>query len=1278
MVKAYEYDDEMEDYEQFGKDFYNKADIVNEKKDKRDYLNIWDANPSFKDIVNNQVIPQTIFLLGITLGIIITMYVFTSYLPLSIGVGIIFCLGLILIFHDEIYLLRYFFQFFSRSKAEFTPFEDMVFWYKEHDTATLFISNRKDLVHVALRVYQIKIIAENIHPSVYQFVKALASKNVCMSYSYQIVQKPVILLFNNGKSQREWVESLQSRAASIYFSVFTQERGILTTHKLDKMLNKMAQYSSTLKSAIVSNFHHFQALLLTGNALLNAVRTFYLKEKVATYKNPIDKRRALGSTNSHTSLKFGICVGLIVYVSAFLIFMKLFIFYIIVINLAFITAFILLWWRSLLFQFTRSKLISEQDIILAEPFSNIRFYRVKEYPYSIFFHIENRLLIGMKLANLKYVYQRNFCHLEKFIESLNNQQVHFSYTLKNQPLNFYDFYKTFKGFRSLNEREQKRIVSFYNTRITRGTEEERWLMVRAGMWLSTLTMSVNSYKFVDSLTDIVFEEVEEDLLHQINSLENAFNVNAQALNIEVMRTSTLISGYLFSVLKNNLYRLNGSHLNYLMMQGAHVMPFTEIVDVLKKATHIEIAAEFNTPLYLENYIIIGKTFNTEVLETEIPFGFTRVQLYNLLIMNGTFENRELLSMKIVSELIKAKLPSIVFDFDGKWSKLLSYFDGTEFKKDILYFKYGSSFIVDPIKSDLPYDQANTEYLEYIYDAFGLALKKDERIVEMFRQTIQKNSNMDLGAIQMELQNQTEWEKSPVNDLLLSVFADFTPNEMTYFQAIQGNSIIASAFVQDKKTILVDLSVFREVKKKLFVTLVILSKIIHYTQHHDIYYKKFLVIPYIDNLFESYFLDMKRSYDKIDIFLKPLVEKKFGLIVSAHQIHYLHSNALLYLNNFITLQATYARDIAVLKNIMNLQELEGMGIYSAKRKHSHQINYLKNLKPDTVIVRREDIDQPFPAIIDIEKIQKSPTLRYEEIVKFMDSQGFDLHTSERRILEQARETVFEIDLGHYFVYIEEIIKFMNHILSIDQIGNLYKDKLKTHLKEFLYPKITEKTQNKQHIKKIIENVLDTLIKHHYLVENHPRRAGGGEALRTSFSVGPRYNEALEDYYKVKGKANREFQVEVLEKESNAHKDLQNIFPTQPRRYVIQEKNLKEALSREIGNLYYELFKMYGFINNRDYSSALKIKYGLIKNYLRGVYRHYYNTDAFVLEGFNSFLTLLAKTKGFPFSKQELNDMIDHIPLVGIEDEESLVKENYQSISIFFRKLQNFINEEEDKL
>ncbi|UCC19887.1 MAG: hypothetical protein JSV62_01010 [Promethearchaeota archaeon] len=1270
MVKVYNSSEEYSEYDKKK----NRKIIIEEGANLKSYLNIWDVNPSYKDISRKFSLIKTIFFIILSSALIISMYILTNHLIASVGLGIGFCVAFIIVFHDEFYFLKNFFSYSFRNKIISKPFEDLVFWYHKDDTSTLYFSNRRDLLHIALKIYQIKVIAENVHSAINQFVKALGSEGMRLSYSYQIVQKPTIKIFNKESSRVNTLKSLQSRGATIYFSVYTKEKGNLSNRTLEQLHYRIVQYANNLKSNIVSNFHHFKTVLLSGNALMNAVRTFYLKDKTSIYETPIAKRYALKSNNSHKFWKLIMCSILVFYFDFFILWMKLLFIYIFPINFGILLAIILLWWRSTLFQFSKTKLIHDQNIVVAKPFDNMKFYRIRQYPHSIFFHVENELLIGMKMVNLKCVYESPFCLLGKFIEALNNHNVNFSYTLKNRPISYYLFEHS-GGLKYLKEKIRKGMLWDEETMIKTQAHEEKWLGIRSGMWFTMLTMSVNSYRYTDIADENSFEDLENDLDNQVNVLKGAFGINFQSYVIEDVRSSNLHSGYLFSTLKHNLFRLNGTHLNYVMFQGARMYPLTDIVDILKKGERTEIAAEFNTPLYLDNFITIGNTINTEVLETEVPFGFTLEQLHNLFITNGIPEHRELLAMKIVSELIKTRNYSLIFDFNGAWSKLLDYFKDTIFQEEILYFKYGSSFIIDPIKSDIPYDPHHTDYLEYIYDAFGLALKRDERIVEMFRHTIQKNPEMDLGTIQMQLKNQSEWEKTPVSDLLLSVFADFTPNELIFFQNIQKDGITVGDFLTSSKTVIIDLSVFRELKKKLFVTFVLVSKLIHYITYQEKYLPKFIYIPYIDVFFDSYFLNLRKTYDKIDIFLKPLIERKFGLIFSAHQIRHLHPNSLLYFNNYITLRATDNRDIGILKNELNLQELEGQGYYTQSRKHAYQIFYLRNLKKNIILTRRDDIDQPFPAIIDWKDIDSCPKWPYEEIVKFMNKQGYDIKFSEKTILENVKETLFEIDLGHYYIYIETIIRFMDSVLTVDQIGNLYRKKLEEQLKKFIYPALAEKTQNKEHMKKIRNNILDVLIKHGYLVENHPKRAGGGESLRTSFSVGPRYQEALEDYYKVKGRKYRNFQVEVLDKESLKFEDFEKIFPMHSRKYIIQEENLKEALSREIGDLYYNIFKIYRYIAKNNYSIAIKTQMGLLKGYLRGVYRHFYNKDTVVQQGFNSFLTILEKTEGFPFSKQELIDYIDQFHHINLEvaDLEVLANEMYHSISTFFSKIQQFINE-----
>ena len=207
------------------------------------------------------------------------MYLLNGNLIVSMSVGLLFFIVFIIVFHDEFYILRHLFSFSLRNRAEINPFGDLVFWYNKKDHATLCISNRKDMIHLAIRIFQIDVIPENVHSAIHLFVRALSSKDTQLSYSYQIVQKPIIPLFQKDSSREITLSSMQSRVASIYFTVFYDIKGILTTHKLDQLHYFIKNHSKTIKSNLVSTFHHFQATLLTGDHLINAIRTFFIRDE---------------------------------------------------------------------------------------------------------------------------------------------------------------------------------------------------------------------------------------------------------------------------------------------------------------------------------------------------------------------------------------------------------------------------------------------------------------------------------------------------------------------------------------------------------------------------------------------------------------------------------------------------------------------------------------------------------------------------------------------------------------------------------------------------------------------------------------------------------------------------------------------------------------------------------------------------------------------------------------------------------------------------------------
>ena len=209
------------------------------------------------------------------------------------------------------------------------------------------------------------------------------------------------------------------------------------------------------------------------------------------------------------------------------------------------------------------------------------------------------------------------------------------------------------------------------------------------------------------------------------------------------------------------------------------MNLVSVVDELKKGVETKIAAEFNTPLHMQNYITIGNTINTEYLEEEAPVGLTLEQVKNLLVMNGSRQDRANCIEKIVSEMVMAEIPSIIFDFSGKTSRLITYFKGSRFENNFLCFKLGSSFNINLTHSGIPYDKNNIGYLNYLFDAYAIAFKEDSRKAESFKNIILGNPDFDMSSISLDVQNANPWQKDYNADSVLSFAKNFAQSSVVF-------------------------------------------------------------------------------------------------------------------------------------------------------------------------------------------------------------------------------------------------------------------------------------------------------------------------------------------------------------------------------------------------------------------------------------------------------------------------------------------------------------------
>ncbi len=1194
------------------KGYKNYNSDENEKKsgkfsDNNDYLDIWRVNPSYRDIDTKAFTIKGSVSIVLLLAVSISLYFLT--MNIFYTVSLLFPLLFIYFFDQGKRFLNKVFNLFNKA-FYIHPFGDLEFFIIKDEPSTLLLINKKISSTIALRVFKVEVLPENLQPTLNQFLKSL--NNSQLSFSYQVSHKPIIDLRTQNRNNVEKLKEMKSHAKddvpstiSIFFSVYCHKKGILKRGRLNYLLNKVEDYSNELKSEFTANFHHTKIRLLQTKELLEAVR-------VTTYNIPTDfgsselKEVPKNSYIFNIFLKSVFSLFLVILISIILFSLNFSPLLVLTIDGLFLYYLFFVWWRDVLFFFSNRTLYLYEDIKVVNLFPDTKFFQYKRFQTVIFANIQNKILIGVKLLNLGAAVQPMLAYPDKFFRAINNHKLYFNYFVNATPA---------------DERMlSKECFNHYNK------------------------------KTRDQFTITMVYELEEKAV----ILKKSFEQNFLRLRLVEVWKDQLLNGFVSNALKTRDFNFNNTGLDYLYFQGKNLINLISISNEFKKGLETRIAAEFNTPLHLKNDLLIGKTINTEMLENEVELGFTYDQVKRLLVTNGLPEQREFTTMRIVAELIQKEIPSIVFDFSGNWSKIIPLFQNTDYKDSVLIFQLGHAFSLELLSSEMDYDPENIEYLNLFFDVFALAFKEQKRTVDLLKMAVKNNENMSLTSLELGQEMESEFLKKNDYNSLITILQGFIDWRKFFFSHSlkHEHDINTIDFIRNDKTIIIDLSLLEEVSQKLFVSFVIISKLIHYTKYFDDFQPKNIVIPNIDLFFDAYFIDNNANsmdYGKIDKFLATLLQKGFGFIFSANQIHYLHHNVLNYLPNIISFKAADKRDIAMLKNQMNLQELHGTGYYSSKRNNTYQIDYLMNLQEQEVIIKRADVNQPFPGIIGYKEISELDSLSPAEIISYMKRQGYNLEDHEQRIIARAKQTLFEKDLGIYVEFMEDIISFLGAISKFDKVGGLTESKLKEELLKFIRNTALKKVQGRKKITELRNSLFQILKTQGYLVEDHPRRASGGESIRTCYKVGDKYRKAVEDFYRVKGKDKSIFVPNVIKNEGSTN--FRGILATEPSSQPFSDefkKVYKNVVQGFIPSLYYIEF----LIKEKKYQKSLNASMDFIDSLFSKLYENYLKIER--LEKDNSgnrelFINGLVESKLIPYSREEIQEYVEFSRDLGLSTE-----------------------------
>jgi len=1216
----------------------------------QNYDKIWDINPSFKDMKVPLSIARILFLITLISFILGCTQIITDNFYTATFLGGSILIFFVLVFQDSFFGLKRFFSCAFRKFTSFNPFGNLDFFFLKGDKYTIHVSSKTDAKTVGIRIFKVETIPDNVSENINQFLKALSGSTVRIPFSYQVVQSPLTVssefspsINNSSLIRGQSINSEKSFKIDLYFCVHFDVLGILTKFKTLTLKRKLEEYSDTFKSFLVSNFHHFKIVLLTGTELINALRTFFVGQDAALIRDidaSEDARDDLSTEKDYYYLIKLLYSGfLLTFCFVMLLQLKAPIFVAIIFDLILLGFIVFLYWRGVLYQITK-KLLKKEKITRVYPFKNVSFYSFKRIPDAIFLRT-NDLLIETKIFNLIQAspVDSKYYFPEKFFEAMIYHETPLTYTLVNSSITFDKFYK--QGYEYLNENARAWVL-----KKSTGREGEEWLQLRSGIWRTILTLSISCFKQINSVKMKHVLSMDEELSKKLKVVKNSFETSFRNFYLELLEKGRLNSGFTTISLKSKLFKLGGTHLNYLLFQGKELVNPLTIVDEFKKGMESRIGAEFNTPLYLKNFISFGKTINTEFLEEEIPAGFTLDQIKNLLVVNGTQKSREDFKMKLVAELVKARVPSVVFDFDGKWSRLMNYFKDSKYEDDFLHFTLGSSFNINLIHSGLSFDQNNFDYLNLVFDAFAIAMKEDKRTVNVFKNMILDNKELDLSTITLNIQNQQRWEKDPRTESLVHLVRHLPKDTLIVSGKLedQESDFNAEEVLNNDKTVIIDLSIQNDVQTRIFFAFVILSKIIHYinNKNSNDFKKKIILIPNVDLFFEANFIDnCLKDYGKIDKFLEPLVNEGFGLIFSANQVRYLHTNLYNYFGNIVTFRAFDKRDMGALISLLNLRT-DKSGIYSSKRKDTYQQHYLSTMSPNEIIFKRSDIYQPFPCSINLDEFSEYRPLTHVQIIKYMKKQGYDLKLTERKLLQKIKKTLFQKDLGKYEEFTEEVISFLEALSNLHDVGNLYKSKIKEQLKKFINEKASRITQNKRDILKFRNDLLDILIAHGYLVENHPKTAGGSESMMVSYRVGHQFKKALDDLYETKKNAEMDVEIETIENISGKEYEIETVFGGDEVQEVQEDNHFKKKIEFEVGTMAYDVSEMRELVNAGNFDKSLDIGKKALKTFLNNLhteYRKEHQVKDFNGDGLSSFFNYLSTIKSFPLDKRELFNFVE---------------------------------------
>lgn len=434
-------------------------------------------------------------------------------------------------------------------------------------------------------------------------------------------------------------------------------------------------------------------------------------------------------------------------------------------------------------------------------------------------------------------------------------------------------------------------------------------------------------------------------------------------------------------------------------------------------------AEFIVPTYVPfDTGPIGKTFETEFEHEEMPVGLQFCDMLNgILVTGGTATQRFITNFTIVFEAALAEKNYLIITTTKHWRRLL------DLVEHATYFRLGEDLTLNVTD---PEDTEVSEYTSILSQAFAQAFQLSREGIESIHQTIitllASSQIPVLEELKMALETKSVQPRG-INRELVTVYQFLQNIGHGAAAYISGATMLSFRQLMRGITIIeIDLKVQQQ---EQFFLLCLLAKALAHAQTQPNTSCMILVdnadplaplnpYSYRSNESEQYLMEWGHRFRQcgLGLHLSMKTPSRFPIVI---------------LNNFsniLALKTNSYQDIKVVRDL--LQFLPDRMVHSNQRHDNYQVEFLKTLPNNTLILKRNDIPNAFP-------IQITPTDFTNTHLWSEQELRVRLHQIYPNWIEPIKiaQTIIEQDFGLETPIIEKVLSLLEEYPELGKQGLL---------------------------------------------------------------------------------------------------------------------------------------------------------------------------------------------------------------------------------------------------